>query len=404
MPYPYHDFDLLVVGAGLTGLTIGRLAADDGLRVLVLEARDTIGGNLVESEGHGGAYHKYGPHIFHCNDERIFNFLSRFTEWRPYQHKVRFWYRGKLLPLPINYDTITAMLGEAAARAVAATGLETITYADLLNKSWPDDVRTVMSELAEVAGRYVYKPYTQRMWGEWADKLDASVTSRVKIRTNNDDRYFTDRYQAMPFRYNDLVNNMGRHGGITYETCSAPDWAEVLFCFGGKPVVWTASLDDFVDELPLLPYRSVSFNTYIGFYWPDNMAATINTPDVGPFTRYSNMNMLMGRGAEKDGGVVVMTERPMEHMAERGSGGQIIRHNDALYPIPCEETRRLYDEYTRLAEATALALGAKVWFAGRLGRYQYFDMHQAVANAMSVYQEVARYRAAKQDGGVDVTV
>ena len=251
-------FDDLVVGAGFAGSVIAeRLAADGGRRVLLVDKRPHIGGNAYDHYNDDGILvHKYGPHIFHTQSREVFDYLSRFTSWRNYQHRVLAHVDGQLVPMPINLDTINKLYG----LSLNALELDAF-FAARAEKV--DHVKTSEDVIVSKVGRELYekffKNYTRKQWGLDPSELDASVTARVPVRTNRDDRYFTDRYQVMPLHgYTRMFERMLAHPNI--KILLNTDYREIEKDFSWKRMVYTGPVDAFFNHrYGKLPYRSLEF-------------------------------------------------------------------------------------------------------------------------------------------------
>src|SRR5690348_12039846 len=251
-------FDYLVVGAGFAGATIAeRLATDAGKKVLVCDRRPHIGGNAYDHYDEAGILvHKYGPHIFHTNSREVYDYLSQFTDWRPYQHRVLACVDGQLLPIPINLNTVNRLYGtnftsfqvEEFYRSVAEPRAQIKTSEDVI-------VSKVGRELYEK----FFRGYTQKQWGLDPSELDASVTARVPTRTNRDDRYFTDSFQAMPKHgYTRMFEKMLDHPNITIVLNS--DYKELQKEVAFREMIYSGPVDAFFDyRYGKLPYRSLEF-------------------------------------------------------------------------------------------------------------------------------------------------
>ena len=362
-------YDTLVVGAGFAGSVIAeRLASDAGERVLVIDRRSHVGGNAYdEYDAAGILVHRYGPHIFHTNSPDVFDYLSRFTEWRPYEHRVLASVRGQLVPVPINRTTLRRLFGarlddEAAARAFLAARAEPVgerrTSEDVV-------VGTVGRELYEL----FFRGYTRKQWGLDPSELDASVTARVPTRTNDEDRYFTDRYQAMPLNgYTALFQRMLDHPGIDVRTDAAFDDVGATEDYGR--IVYTGPIDAyFGHRFGPLPYRSLQFEFETLPVDQVQPVATINFPDehAVPYTRITEFKHLT---RQTRGATTVVREFP-------------VAEGDPYYPIPRPENTALLQRYTELAAATP-----GVVFLGRLGTYRYYNMDQVVAQALATYRRI----------------
>src|SRR5947209_3658161 len=251
-------FDYLIVGAGFAGSVLAeRLASELDARVLVIDRRNHIAGNAYDFYNDAGILiHKYGPHIFHTNSEKVFQYLSRFTAWRPYEHRVQTSVDGQLVLLPINADTLNKLYGlnltchqvDSYLASVAETRGEIKTSEDVV-------VSRVGRELYEK----FFRNYTRKQWGIDPSELDADVTERVPVRTSRDDRYFTDRFQAMPLRgYTRMFENMLSHPNIRVllNTSYADIQGEVSF----RELIFTGAVDEYFEYCyGRLPYRSLHF-------------------------------------------------------------------------------------------------------------------------------------------------
>lgn len=350
-------YDYLIVGAGFAGSVCARQLADAGKRVLIIDKRDHIGGNAYDYVNeHGVRIHKYGPHIFHTNSDKVFEWLSRFTEWRPYEHRVLASVEGKLVPFPINLTTLE-MLGLTREDCAPEEGIEHPANAE------EQCLKTVGRKLYEL----FFEGYTTKMWGRHPRELDASVTARIPIRWDSrDDRYFTDKHQAMPKDgYTAMFEAMLEHDNIDVKT--GFDYIKRQLEFGPwyndlEGVIWTGRIDEYYGEqFGPLPYRSMRFEHASWMTLGRQGAPTINYPDDRPYTRATDWRGLAG---ERDPGTVLTYEFPTAV-------------GEPYYPIPAPENRAIYKRYEALADAEF-----DVTFLGRLGRYQYINMDQAVGQAL----------------------
>lgn len=339
------SFDYLIVGAGFAGSTCARALAEAGKRVLLVEQRNHIGGNAYDYyDDDGILVHKYGPHIFHTNSDAVFHFLTRFTEWRRYEHRVLTCWEDKKLPMPINRATLRAFGGDLEAAKAAL----------------------------------VY-PYTRKQWGCAPEDLDPSVLARIQPRDSEDDRYFLDRYQVIPQHgYTRLFERMLAHRNISILLQTS--YRDVLSRFDAyfrslialeheedcAQVIYTGPIDEFFDyRLGKLPYRSARFDlettrsTYLL-----QPVAVLNRPSADvPCTRVTEFRHLTGQVHEK---TVRCTETPCAE-------------GEPYWPIPTAANLALAKQYKALAEETS-----GVHFCGRLGSYQYLNMDQAVAQALTL--------------------
>jgi UDP-galactopyranose mutase len=362
-------YDVVVVGAGFAGSVIAeRMASQLGKRVLVLDRRDHIGGNAYdEPDDAGVVVHRYGPHIFHTNSADIFDYLSGFTQWRPYEHRVLAQVRGQLVPIPINRTTINRLFGldlrdEASAerfyRDRSEAGGRARTSEDVV-------VQGVGRELYEL----FFRGYTRKQWGLDPSQLDASVTARVPARTDADDRYFTDRFQAMPAAgYSRLFERLLADPRIEVRT--GVDFHDIRDELDYDQLVYTGPIDSYFGyRFGPLPYRSLRFEFETIPTERFQPTGTVNYPDEAiPFTRISEFKYLTGQAHEA---TTIVREFPTAA-------------GDPYYPIPRPDNRALYERYAALAASTP-----GVEFVGRLATYKYYNMDQVVGQALATYRKLA---------------
>jgi UDP-galactopyranose mutase len=367
-----RDYDFLVVGAGFAGAIVAeRLARTAGQRVLVVDRRDHIAGNAYDYvDEHGVLVHRYGPHIFHANSEKVVEYLSQFTEWRPYEHRVLARVDGMLVPIPINRTTINLLYGLSLT-----TEEEVQAFYDERAEHIPQ-LRTSEDAVVAKVGRELYEKffrgYTRKQWELDPSELHASVTSRIPTRTNTDDRYFTDWHQALPAEgYTAMFARMLDHPLIDVRL-STDFFTDVRGEVSYRHVVYTGPVDRWFGRCHgELPYRSLEFELRNeatpdgGFVLP---AGSVNEPseDV-PYTRTTEFRRLTGQ-------VHTSSTLAVEYPRREG---------DPYYPIPSEECKALYKRYEALAAAET-----DVTFVGRLARYQYLNMDQVTAQALSVFERM----------------
>jgi UDP-galactopyranose mutase len=360
-------FDYLIVGAGFAGATMAeRLAAHGGKTVLICDKRPHIGGNAYDCYDEAGVLiHQYGPHIFHTNSQEVFAYLSRFTEWRPYQHRVKASVDGQLVPMPINLDTINTLYGTS----YTSFELEAF-FASVAEPRSP--IKTSEDVIVNKVGRELYEKffrnYTRKQWGLDPSELDSSVTSRVPVRTNRDDRYFTDTYQAMPLRgYTRMFERMLQHPNI--KVLLNADYREIKSLIPHRHLIFTGPVDEYFDyPFGRLPYRSLRFQWETRDVASAQSAPVINYPNDHLYTRVTEFKYLTGQEHSK-------TTLVYEYPTDQG---------DPYYPVPTPENAALYAKYQELAEATS-----DVVFLGRLGTYKYYNMDQVVAQALATYARMA---------------
>jgi UDP-galactopyranose mutase len=360
-------FDYLVVGAGFAGATIAeRLASHAGKKVLICDKRAHIGGNAFDHYDDAGILvHKYGPHIFHTNSREVYEYLSQFTEWRPYQHRVLACVDGQLLPVPINLDTVNRMYG---------TNYTSFELEAFFNKIAEPvaQVRTSEDVIVSKVGRELYEKffrnYTRKQWGLDPSELDATVTARVPVRTNRDDRYFTDTYQVMPLRgYTRMFERMLTHPNI--KILLNADYHEVSRMIPHTEVIYTGPVDEYFGyRFGRLPYRSLDFKFETKNVPVAQVGPVINYPNENAYTRVTEFKYLTGQEHPK-------TTVVYEFAKSTG---------DPYYPVPQPANAALYKKYQDLAEQTP-----GVHFLGRLGTYKYYNMDQVVAQALTLYAKIA---------------
>jgi UDP-galactopyranose mutase len=360
-------FDYLIVGAGFAGAVLAeRLARGSDRKVLLVDKRRHVGGNAYDHHDDSGVLvHRYGPHIFHTNSREVFDHLSRFTEWRPYEHRVLASVDGQLLPIPINLDTVnrlyglnlTAMQVEQFFASVASPVAQARTSEDVI-------VGKVGRELYEK----FFRNYTRKQWGLDPSELDASVTARVPVRTNRDDRYFNDTYQAMPLHgYTRMFERMLDHPNIKVMlgTC----YREVMGIVPYREMIYTGPIDEFFDHrFGKLPYRSLQFKHETHDRAQFQPAPVVNYPNEHAYTRITEFKHLTGQEHAK-------TSVVYEYPCAEG---------DPYYPVPRPENAALYQKYKALADATP-----RVHFCGRLATYRYYNMDQVVAQALTLYAKLS---------------
>lgn len=359
-------FDYLIVGAGFAGSVLAeRLANGSGKKVLICEKRSHIGGNAFDFYNDEGILiHKYGPHIFHTNSKEVIDYLSNFTEWRSYEHRVLASVDGKLVPIPINLDTINELYG------LNLTAFEVEEFfATKAEKC--EHIKTSEDVVVSKVGRELYekffKNYTKKQWGLDPSQLDASVTSRVPTRTNRDDRYFTDSYQMMPkYGYTKMFEKMLDHPHI--KVMLNCDYREIIGEIDFDEMVYTGPVDLFFDyEYGKLPYRSLEFKHETHDTETFQTAPVINYPNEQAFTRITEFKYLTGQKHDKSS---IVYEFP------QATG-------DPYYPIPRKQNAEIYAKYKALADAEK-----DVHFVGRLATYKYYNMDQIVAQALMTYGKI----------------
>jgi UDP-galactopyranose mutase len=361
-------YDWLIVGAGFAGSVLAeRLAKLRGERVLIVDRRSHIGGNAYDRHDEAGVLiHQYGPHIFHTNSEQIVSYLSNFTAWRPYEHRVLARVDNMLVPMPINLDTIN----ELYKLNLDSDGLERFFRARAENVP---DIKTSEDVIVSRIGRELYEKffqgYTRKQWNCDPSELDKSVTSRVPVRVNRDDRYFTDRFQMMPKHgYSQMFARMLRSRliSVLLET----DYSDIRDIIPHRRVIFTGPIDEYFDyRFGKLPYRSLRFEHKTFDRAQVQPVAVINYPQTEAYTRVTEYKHLTGQSHSK-------TSVTYEYPCDDG---------DPFYPIPRPENTALFKRYEDLARATT-----NVWFVGRLATYRYYNMDQVIGQALATFQRIQK--------------
>jgi UDP-galactopyranose mutase len=369
-------FDYLIVGAGFSGATLAeRLASGSGQRVLIVDKRNHIAGNAYDCHDDAGILiHKYGPHIFHTNSRQVFDYLSQFTQWRTYQHRVLASVDGQLVPIPINLDTVNQLYG------LNLNSLELEKF--LASMAEPrNPIRTSEDVVVSKVGRELYEKffrgYTRKQWGIDPSELDASVTARVPTRLNRDARYFTDSYQAMPRHgFTRLFENMLDHPRISILLNT--DYRDIVTHIPHRQLIYTGPIDAFFDfAYGKLPYRSIQFEFQTHDTELFQPGPVINYPNEHLYTRVTEFKYLTGQAHPK---TTLVYEYPQDE-------------GDPYYPVPRPENSETYQKYQALTRNLP-----NVHFAGRLATYRYYNMDQVVAQALTLYHKLASQQPEKRNG------
>lgn len=375
-------FDYLIVGAGFAGSVLAeRLASQANKKVLIIDKRDHIGGNAYDYYNNDGILiHKYGPHIFHTNSREVFDYLGQFTEWRPYEHRVLASVDGQLVPIPINLNTINQLYGlnlnSSQVEEFFASKAEKV-----------DRVKTSEDVVVSKVGRELYEKffrgYTRKQWDLDPSELDASVTARVPTRTNRDDRYFTDTYQAMPLHgYTVMFQKMLSHPNI--KVMLNTDYKEIIDVIPYKNMIYTGPVDAYFDYCyGKLPYRSLEFKfetIHSEYFQP---TGTVNYPNEQAYTRITDFKYLTGQQHAK---TAIVYEFPMAE-------------GDPYYPVPRPENAEIYKKYQQLANTMT-----NTYFVGRLATYKYYNMDQVVAQSLTLFKKITQAQSEAHVNGQEKTI
>jgi UDP-galactopyranose mutase len=369
-------FDFLIAGAGFAGSVCAERLASMGKRVLLCDRRAHLAGNAYDHYDDAGILvHRYGPHIFHTGSARIFEYLSRFTAWRPYEHRVLAHVDGKVLPFPINIDTVNRLYGltldESTIAAFYAERAERVAHGAHPRTSEEAVVSKVGRDLYE---RF-FRNYTRKQWGLDPSELDATVAARVPARTNHDDRYFGDAYQAMPLHgFTRMFERMLDHPNVTIAlNADFCDLAREVRC---REIIYTGPIDAYFEyRFGKLAYRSLEFAFETHDREVFQPGPVVNYPNEHAYTRVTEFKYLTGQRHPR---TTIVKEFP------RAEG-------DPYYPVPRAENQELYAKYKALADATP-----GTHFVGRLATYRYYNMDQVVGQALTLVDRLtgARTQAA----------
>ncbi len=358
--------DVLVVGAGFSGSVVAERLASHGLKVLVIDKRPHIGGNAYDApDAHGVLVHPYGPHIFHTNGMRIAEYLSQFTEWRFYEHRVRASVGGQLLPIPINLDTVNRLYGLSLDESSIEEFFESV-------REPRSPLRTSEDVVLNAVGRDLYEKffrgYTRKQWGLDPSELSAQVTARIPTRTNRDDRYFGDTFQYMPLDgYTRMFRRILDHRNIRVEPST--DFFKVRRRIRARHTVYTGPIDAYFDyAFGKLPYRSIQFeHEHLAGTEQHQEVAVVNFPNDNAYTRITEFKHLTG---QTHPGTSIVREYPCAE-------------GDPYYPVPRPENELLFKQYEALAKRAE-----DVTFVGRLAQYRYYNMDQCVGAALKAAEVI----------------
>jgi UDP-galactopyranose mutase len=382
------QFDYLIVGAGFSGLVMAeRLARECGAKCLIVEKRSHTGGNAQdEYDSHGVLVHKYGPHYFRTNSDRVREYLSRFTEWHPVDYKILSYTDGRFWNFPINLNTFEQFLGRPSTTEEMENWM---AKSRVPIDSSKNSEEVIISHVGWELYEKFFKGYTLKQWRREPKELDASVCGRIPIRTNRDDRYLQESFQALPKHgYHKLFENLLKAAGDNIQLLLKTDYREVLQSGTFRHIIYTGPIDEFFDfSHGRLPYRSLRFESEsfgpeslksrlpvsgkLGFWQP---AMQVNYPNEEKFTRIVEIKHATGQVCENS---TIVREYPEDF----GPG------KEAYYPIPAPDSTALYKKYQEMAEATE-----GVSFIGRLATYRYYNMDQVVGMALAEFEKLrAKY-------------
>lgn len=379
--------DLLVVGSGFFGLTIAERCANElGLRVRILERRSHLGGNAYSEreEQTGIEVHRYGAHLFHTSNATVWEYVNRFTSFTGYQHRVYSTHEGQVYPLPINLGTINQFFDAAYSPAQARELIR--EQASELGEKEPENF---VEKGVSLIGRPLYEAfiahYTAKQWQTDPEKLSADIISRLPVRYTYDNRYFNDTYEGLPTDgYTAWLERMADHPLI--EVVLETDFFAVAEQYKGRvPIIYTGPVDEYFGFAEgRLQWRTLDFEEEVVDVEDFQGCPVMNYPDPDvPFTRIHEFKHFHPEREHPQAGDKTVIMREFSRFAEEG--------DEPYYPVNTPEDRATLTKYRELAKAEPMVL-----FGGRLGTYQYLDMHMAIASALSMFEN--RLRPHFRDG------
>jgi UDP-galactopyranose mutase len=369
------EFDYLIVGAGFAGAVLAeRLSSQLGKSCLVVERRAHIGGNAHDFYDRAGVLlHRYGPHYFRTNSDRIKDYLSQFTDWQPVEYKILSWTDGRFWQFPINLNTFEQLLGRPSTTKEME---ETLAQWRVPIANPRNSEEIIISQVGVRLYEMFFKNYTRKQWRRDPKELDPSVCGRIPVRTNRDDRYLSEKFQALPkCGYTYLIERMLNQPKI--EVMLQTDYREAMNQIRYKHLIYSGAIDEFYDCCyGTLPYRSLRFEPEtleIEYYQP---AMQVNYPNDHEFTRIVEIKHATG---QKLPVTTIVREYPQDYGIGR----------EAYYPIPAPDAQALYRRYAERAEAEK-----KVSFVGRLATYRYYNMDQVVGMALAEFDRLSQQPSA----------
>lgn len=365
-------YDYIIIGAGLSGITAANILANKDKKILLLEQRNHIGGNCYDYYEQGILVHKYGPHIFHTDNKKVWDYLSQFTEWNNYKHKVKVEVDGKLVSLPINLNSIDKLVcRDIFDTLITCFNLESqISIYDLLESK-----NITLNELGNYLYNNIYKNYSSKQWGKYFDKLDKSILKRIPIRINYNDEYFTDQYQGLPKNgYTKMFNRMLDYKNIEVVLNTEASCIDFYSDLKNPPVIiYTGRIDELFNyNYGILPYQSLDIN-FEEFkdieYFQE--CGVINYPNKKvKITRKTEYKYLT---QQKNEGTVLSYECPKE-----------CKEGDIpYYPILTDKNKKLYNKYKKLIDKNP-----NIILLGRLAEYKYYDMDDIVNRVMEEVEKL----------------
>jgi UDP-galactopyranose mutase len=366
-----NNYQIIIIGAGISGATLAEQYASIGKKVLVLEKRSHIAGNCYDYYNEDGILvSKYGAHLFHTNFEDVWKYVNQFSEWYPYEHRVLAKVDGQLVPIPVNITTVNTLFGEKIQNETEMK--KWLDEHQVKNDNPQNGKEAAQARVGEVLYEKMFKNYTKKQWDKYPEELDASVLNRIPVRTTFDDRYFDDKYQALPKGgYTQMFEKMLNHPNITVKLKT--DFFDVKGeLIDYEKLFYTGPIDQFFDFKfnikRKLEYRSINFvhETHPVDYYQEN--SVINYPNEEKFTRIVEYKHITG---QKVPGKTTIVK---EYTTDEG---------EPYYPVPNPDNQAIFEQYRKEADKLT-----NIYFVGRLANYKYFNMDQAFKNALDLFTQL----------------
>ena len=371
-PEEEGEFDYLIVGCGLSGAVVAeKIASEWNKKCLIIDKRDHIGGNCYDYHNeYGILMNKYGPHLFHTNYERVWNYVQKYTKWVRWEQQTVGCVDGQYVSIPVNITTVNRLCGESIR---TTEEMDDWLAAAQVKYDWEprNGEEMAKSRVGEFLYEKIFKFYTKKQWDRYPEELDASVLARIPVRNNYDTRYFADKYQALPlYGYTDFFDNLLAHKNISVLlNCNFFDYKEQVD--PEIPIIYTGPIDHYFAGcgLPALQYRSLEFKIEnlenVGYYQPFGIV-NYPGPDV-PHTRIVEYKHFLNQSS------------PHTTIVKEYSNAE----GDPYYPVPNDRNTALYNKYKKMTAETK-----NIHFLGRLANYKYFNMDQAINNALEFFDQL----------------
>ena len=374
-----QDYQIIIIGAGISGATLAERYASIGKKVLVIEKRDHLGGNCYDFYDQVGVrISKYGAHLFHTNYEDVWQYVNQFSKWYPYEHRVLAKVDDQLVPIPVNITTVNKVF---KLNIKSATEMKKwLDKNQVKNKHPKNGEEAALARVGKILYQKIFKNYTKKQWDKYPAELDASVLNRLPIRTNFDDRYFTDKHQALPQEgYTKLFEKMLDHPNITIQLST--DFFDVKKQIKTyEKLFYTGPIDRFFkfkhsSSNQHLEYRSINFiwETHNTEQYQENSVINYPSPKDGDFTRIVEYKHFT---KQKNPKTTISKEYPTNYINEK---------NEPYYPVPNPKNRAIFEKYKQEADQLT-----NVCFVGRLANYKYFNMDEAFKNALDLFTKLEK--------------